>query len=49
MQISLVLLVTLGVVVCLLLLAVETVREFKRMDSRPSDFSGSDRFAGSAE
>jgi hypothetical protein len=49
MQTSLVLLVTLAVVVCLALLAVETVREFKRMDRRPSDFEGSDRLAGSAE
>lgn len=49
MQTSLVLLVTLAVVVCLALLAVETVREFRRMDRRPADFEGSDRLAGSAE
>jgi heme/copper-type cytochrome/quinol oxidase subunit 2 len=49
MQTSLVLLITLAVVVCLVLLAVETVREFRRMDRRPSDFEGSDRLAGSAE
>lgn len=44
-----VLLVALAVIVCLFLLAVETVREFKRMDRHPSDFTGSDRLAGSAE
>jgi hypothetical protein len=49
MHTSLVLLITLAVVVCLALLAVETVREFKRMDRRPGDFEGSDRLAGSAE
>jgi hypothetical protein len=49
MQTSLVLLITLAVVVCLALLAVETVREFKRMDRKPADFEGSDRLAGSAE
>jgi Tfp pilus assembly protein PilX len=49
METSLVLLITLAVVVCLALLAVATVREFKRMDRRPSDFEGSDRLAGSAE
>jgi hypothetical protein len=49
MQTSLVLLITLAVVVCLGLLAMETVREFKRMDKRPADFEGSDRLAGSAE
>lgn len=50
MTMSLVLiLITLAVVACLALLAVETVHEFKRMDRRPADFEGSDRFAGSAE
>lgn len=49
MHMPLVLLVALAVVICLLLLAVETVREFKRMDRHPSDFTGSDRLAGSAE
>jgi hypothetical protein len=49
MHIPLVLIVALAVVICLLVLAVETVREFKRMDRRPSDFTGSDRIAGSAE
>lgn len=49
MQTSLVLLVTLSVVVCLVLLAAETVREFRRMDRHPSEYTGSDRLAGSAE
>ncbi|MBW8888930.1 MAG: hypothetical protein JF616_14340 [Fibrobacteres bacterium] len=49
MHISLVLIVALAVVICLMLLTVETIREFKRMDRRPSDFTGSDRLAGSAE
>lgn len=49
MEISLVLAITLAVVTALIVLAVETVREFRRMDRRPSDFEGSDRLAGSAE
>ena len=49
MHSTLVLLVTMAVVICLAFLAVETVREFKRMNRRPSDFEGSDRLAGSAE
>ncbi len=42
-------LITLGVIACLALLVFETVREFNRMERRPRDFEGSDRFAGSAE
>jgi hypothetical protein len=49
MHMPLVLVVAFAVVICLVALAVETVREFKRMDRRPSDFTGSDRIAGSAE
>lgn len=49
MQISLVLLISLGVAAALVTLAVETIREFKRMDRNPGDFTGSDRLAGSAE
>lgn len=49
MQMSLVLLVSLAVVVALAALAVETIREFKRMDRDPGPFTGSDRLAGSAE
>lgn len=49
MHVSLVLIVALAVVICLLYLVLETIREFKRMDRRPSDFTGSDRLAGSAE
>jgi hypothetical protein len=30
-------------------LAAETIREFRRMDRDPKDFTGSDRLAGSAE
>lgn len=49
MQFSLVLLVSFAVVVVLAALAVETIREFKKMDRNPDDFTGSDRLAGSAE
>lgn len=49
MHVSLVLIVALAVVICLLLLVLETIREFKRMDRHPSDFTGSDRLAGSSE
>ncbi len=33
----------------LVALGVETIREFKRMNRHPGDFTGSDRLAGSAE
>ncbi len=49
MEITLVLLVSLAILASLVFLAVETIREFKRMDRDPSRFSGSDRLAGSAE
>jgi hypothetical protein len=49
MHVSLVLIVALAVVICLLYLVLETIREFKRMDRHPSDYTGSDRIAGSAE
>lgn len=49
MHIPLVLIVALAVIICLMLLTVETIREFKRMDRNPTDFTGSDRLAGSAE
>jgi Tfp pilus assembly protein PilX len=49
MQFSLVLLISLAVMVALAILAVATIREFKRMDRNPGDFTGSDRLAGSAE
>jgi hypothetical protein len=45
----LVILISLAVVIALALLAIETIREFRRMDRHPSDFTGSDRLAGSAE
>jgi hypothetical protein len=38
-----------SIFVLLVVLAVETVREFKRMNRHPGDFTGSDRLAGSAE
>lgn len=38
-----------SIFVLLAVLAVETVREFKRMNRRPGQFTGSDRLAGSAE
>ncbi|MDB5105508.1 MAG: hypothetical protein JWP91_3197 [Fibrobacteres bacterium] len=49
MEMSLVLIISLSVLVVLVFLAVETVREFKKMDKRPQDYTGSDRLAGSAE
>ncbi len=49
MELSLVVVISLAVFAALLLLAGETVREFKRMDKHPGDYTGSDRFAGSAE
>jgi hypothetical protein len=41
--------VALVTAVGLVLLAIETVREFRRMGRRPDEFSGSDRLAGTAE
>lgn len=38
-----------SVFVLLVALMVETIREFNRMDRHTSDFTGSDRLAGSAE
>lgn len=38
-----------SVLVLLVALMVETIREFNRMDRHPGDYTGSDRFAGSAE
>ncbi|HKP97447.1 MAG TPA: hypothetical protein VJ385_17005 [Fibrobacteria bacterium] len=49
MEISLVVIISIAVMVALVLLAAETVREFKRMDKNPGNFTGSDRFAGTAE
>ncbi|MDQ3003714.1 MAG: hypothetical protein M3Y08_20950 [Fibrobacterota bacterium] len=49
MEMSLVVGISLAVFAALVFLAAETVREFKRMDKNPRDFSGSDRIAGSAE
>ena len=49
MQISLVLLASLAVLGSLVFLAAETIREFRRMDRDPGEFTGSDRLAGSAE
>lgn len=49
MQLSLVLVVSLTVLAALAALAVETIRQFKRMDSHPDDYTGSDRLAGTAE
>jgi hypothetical protein len=49
MEASLVIVISLAVMAALILLASETVREFKRMDRHPEEFTGSDRFAGSAE
>jgi hypothetical protein len=49
MEMSLVVGISLAVLAALVFLAAETIREFRRMDKNPRDFSGSDRFAGSAE
>lgn len=49
MEFSLVIVISLAVFAALVLLAVETVREFRRMDRNPRDYTGSDRLAGSAE
>lgn len=49
MEFSLVIVISLAVLAALILLAAETVREFRRMDRHPSDYTGSDRLAGSAE
>ena len=49
MEASLVIVFSLSVLFALVLLAVETVREFKRMDKKPADYTGSNRLAGSAE
>lgn len=49
MEFSLVIVISLAVLAALILLAAETVREFRRMDRHPGDYTGSDRLAGSAE
>jgi hypothetical protein len=49
MDLSLVVVISLAVFVALVLLAIETFREFRKMDRDPQDFTGSDRLAGSAE
>jgi hypothetical protein len=49
MEFTLLIVISLAVLAALILLAWETVREFRRMDKRPSDYTGSDRLAGSAE
>ncbi|MEO6097738.1 MAG: hypothetical protein ABIW76_19625 [Fibrobacteria bacterium] len=49
MEASLVIVISIAVLSALVLLAAETVREFKRMDKNPADYTGSNRLAGSAE
>ncbi len=49
MEGSLVIVISLAVMAALMLLAAETVREFRRMDKKPGDYTGSDRLAGTAE
>ena len=49
MEFSLVIAISLAVLAALVFLAAETIREFRRMDRKTSDYTGSDRFAGSAE
>jgi hypothetical protein len=48
-EFSLVIGISLAVFAALVLLAAETIREFRRMDRKTSDYTGSDRLAGSAE
>lgn len=49
MEILLIDIISIAVFIALVLLAVETIREFRRMDRDPRDYSGSDRLAGTAE
>jgi len=49
MSTTLIVLIALLVLVPLAILAFSTIREFKKMDEKPDDFTGSDRLAGSAE
>jgi hypothetical protein len=49
MSITFIVLISIGILMALVLLAVETIREFGKMDRKPDDFTGSDRLAGSAE
>lgn len=49
MEFSLIVAISLAVFAALVFLAAETIREFRRMDRKTSDYTGSDRLAGSAE
>lgn len=49
MSTTLIILLSLAVFLLLVILMVYTLREFNRMDRHTSDFTGSDRLAGSAE
>lgn len=49
MTVSVIIVISIAVIVALLFLAAETIREFRKMDRKPDDFTGSDRLAGSAE
>ena len=49
MEFSLVIVISFAVFVALVLFAAATIREFRRMDKKTSDYTGSDRLAGSAE
>jgi hypothetical protein len=49
MEFPLVIIISLAVFAALVVLAAETIRQFRRMDKKTSDYTGSDRLAGSAE
>lgn len=49
MEFSLIVAISFAVFAALVFLAAETIREFRRMDRKTSDYTGSDRLAGSAE
>lgn len=49
MSTTVVIALSVAVFALLVALGVETIREFKRMDRDPGNYTGSDRLAGSAE
>lgn len=49
MSATVVIVISIAVLFALILLAAATIREFRKMDRKPDDFTGSDRLAGSAE
>lgn len=49
MSLTVIVLISIGVLIALVVLTVATIREFRKMDRKPDEFTGSDRMAGSAE